>query len=113
MDGCLDCVDNCRGEIGLEFLQRKERKPLSTLPAESKLRLMGVNNMKMITHSGKRDPHLHIRTPLGIINIRVGLIGARGQRVESIQIIPNNYAGEPRVVLNGYPNTRLVEEVTP
>jgi hypothetical protein len=56
-----------------------------------------------------RDPLLHIETPLGIINIRVGLYDSQGRRVESIEVLPNNYCGEPAVRVRGRYNTRLVE----
>ena len=51
---------------------------------------------------------LHVETPLGIINIRVGLADGTGRAVDSIEVIPNNYAGEPKVLRKGYANTRLV-----
>jgi hypothetical protein len=67
--------------------------------------------MKTVLHTSKsRDKLLHIETDLGIINIRVGLIDTEGRRVESIEIIRNNYAGEPKVTLDGYTNSRLIEE---
>jgi len=53
---------------------------------------------------------LHIETPLGIVNITVGLRDERGARVESISTIPNNYAGECKVSLDGYSNTRFIEQ---
>lgn len=69
--------------------------------------------MKRISHYSKsKDKLLHIETDLGIINIRVGLIDNEGRRVESIEIIPNGYAGEPKVTRDGYANTRLIEEAT-
>lgn len=52
---------------------------------------------------------LHVETPLGIVNIRIGLHDAEGRRVNSIEVIPDEYAGEPRVDVDGYRNTRLVE----
>lgn len=52
---------------------------------------------------------LHVETPLGIVNIYVGLRDATGRRVERIEVIPNNYAGEPKVTRSGYANTRLIE----
>ena len=51
---------------------------------------------------------VHVETPLGIVNIRVGLVDRRGRDVDSIEVIPNQYAGEPKVVRRGYCNTRLV-----
>ena len=53
--------------------------------------------------------HLHVETPLGVINIRVGLSDMKGRRVESIKVSPNNYAGEQKVIRRGLANTRLVE----
>lgn len=53
--------------------------------------------MRRITHYGKRDNLLHVETPLGIVNIRVGLRNAKGQRVESIELVPNRFAGHPEV----------------
>jgi hypothetical protein len=67
--------------------------------------------MKTISHTSKsKDKLLHIETDLGIINIRVGLTDTEDRRVESIEIIRNNYAGEPKVILDGYTNSRLIEE---
>ena len=56
-----------------------------------------------------RDGLLHVETPNGIVNIRVGLHDRRGRAVDSVQIIPDDYAGENKVVV--YPgrcNTRIV-----
>lgn len=55
---------------------------------------------------------LHVETPLGIVNIRIGLHDAEGRRVESVEIVPNSYAGEPAVTVDGHRNTRLVEEAS-
>lgn len=63
--------------------------------------------MKSITW-GKSEP-LHVETPLGIVNIRCGLSDTSGRSVDSIEVIPSCYAGERRVVLRGYGNTRLVQ----
>jgi len=65
--------------------------------------------MKRVSMMRSRDPLLHIETPLGIINIRVGLHDSQGRRVESIEVIPNNYCDEPAVRRRGFCNTRLVE----
>ena len=51
---------------------------------------------------------LHVETPNGIVNIRVGLEDALGRSVDSIEVIPDNYAGEPKVLRRGFCNTRLV-----
>lgn len=67
----------------------------------------------MRKHELKRIRHrygiLHVETPLGIVNIRAGLTDRHGRAVESIEFIPNTYAGEPKVVRRGYANTRLVQ----
>ncbi len=55
---------------------------------------------------------LHVETPLGIVNILVGLSDHKGRRVDAVQVIPNHYAGERKVVRRGYGNTRLVELLT-
>lgn len=60
-------------------------------------------NMKTVTH---RAGILHVETPLGIVNIHVGLRNEAGQRVEAIELIPNRYAGEPTVTVEG---SRFVE----
>jgi hypothetical protein len=59
-----------------------------------------------------RDSLLHVETPLGIVNIRVGLHDVEGRRVDSVEVIPNGYAGEPRVEVDGYRNTRMIEQTT-
>jgi hypothetical protein len=62
--------------------------------------------MKSLSH---RKGLLHIETPLGIVNITLGLHDRRGRAVESIEVIPNRYAGEQKVVRSGYANTRLIQ----
>lgn len=62
--------------------------------------------MKRVVH---RKGLLHVETPLGIVNIRVGLHDRKGRRVESIEVLENRYAGQPKVVRRGYCNTRLIE----
>jgi hypothetical protein len=59
----------------------------------------------------KDEQLLHVETPLGIVNIRTGLHDAEGRRVESIELIPNSYVGEPEVTVDGYSNSRLIEAV--
>lgn len=44
---------------------------------------------------------LHVETPLGIVNIYVGLTDRRGRKVETIEMIPTALAGEPMVVVQG------------
>lgn len=64
--------------------------------------------LKVIRHD-KYGECLHVETPLGVVNIRVGLSDKRGRAVDSIEVLPKCYAGEPKVVLHGRHNTRLVE----
>src|ERR1041384_5361304 len=64
----------------------------------------------VVLNERSRDPKLHIETPLGIVNITIGLHDADGRRVVSVETIPNDYVGEPKVTLDGYGNTRLIEE---
>lgn len=52
---------------------------------------------------------LHVETPLGIVNIRVGLSDNKGRRVNSVEVIPSRYAGEKKILRSGYGNTRLIE----
>jgi len=52
---------------------------------------------------------LHIETPLGLINIRVGLMDSQGRIVESIEVIPDKFAGENKIVRRGCYNTRLIQ----
>jgi len=62
--------------------------------------------MKSITlHAGQL---LHVETPNGIVNIRAGLSDAIGREVDSIEVIPDRYAGERRVVVSGRRNTRMI-----
>lgn len=55
---------------------------------------------------------LHVETPLGIVNIRVGLHDLKGRRVDSIEVIPDRYVGEKKVRRSGYGNTRLIQALT-
>ena len=53
---------------------------------------------EMQTVTPKRGTRIiHVETPLGIVNIHIGLTDRHGRRVENIQMRPNEYAGEPRV----------------
>ena len=52
---------------------------------------------------------MHICTPLGIINIRVGLTDSTGRRVDSITVTPDEWIGRKKVIRRGWYNTRLVE----
>ena len=51
---------------------------------------------------------LHVETPNGIVNIRVGLTDMKGRSVDSIEVIPDRFAGENKVRRSGYANTRLI-----
>lgn len=52
---------------------------------------------------------IHVETPLGIVNIYLGLHDEQSRRVERVVMIPNQYAGEPRVEID--PATgRFIEE---
>tara|TARA_R100001082_G_scaffold30763_1_gene15464 strand:- start:1124 stop:1333 length:210 start_codon:yes stop_codon:yes gene_type:complete len=64
--------------------------------------------MKTISHYNSKKL-LHIETPLGIINIRVGLTDRLGRSVDSIEVIPSNYAGQNKVKRSGLSNTRLIK----
>lgn len=58
--------------------------------------------MKRISHTFRaRDRLLHIETELGIINIYTGLHDHKGSVMERIDIIPDDYAGEPEVRMEG------------
>jgi len=53
---------------------------------------------------------LHVETPLGIVNIMVGLVDSLGRRVNAVQIIPDaDEPGKKKVKRRGWYNTRLVE----
>lgn len=65
-----------------------------------------MRTVKTVVH---RKGILHIETPLGIVNITLGLSDVSGRVVESIEVIPNKYAGELKVKRSGYGNTRLIQ----
>lgn len=65
-----------------------------------------MKRMKTVIH---RSGLLHIETPLGIVNIRIGLIDKNGRSVEAIDILPNRGAGDPKVKLIGRGISRLVQ----
>lgn len=47
--------------------------------------------MKRIIHKARgRENLLHIETPLGIVNITVGLTASDGADVDSIEILPDD-----------------------
>ena len=52
---------------------------------------------------------LHVETPLGVINIRVGLVDSTGRRVDSITVTPDELTGGKKIIRRGYYNTRMVE----
>jgi len=52
--------------------------------------------------------HLHVETPLGVINIRCGLTDMRGRAIDSVVLTPDAYPDENRVVVRGMVNTRFV-----
>lgn len=59
-------------------------------------------NTRVITidPNGRRKTRLlHVETPLGIVNIWVGLTDIKGRRVERVDMLPNNYSGERKVVV--------------
>ena len=58
----------------------------------------------------KKDRIIHVETALGIVNIWLGLMASQGQRVERVEILPNDYAGEPKVTLDGSCATRMIEQ---
>lgn len=62
-----------------------------------------MRDMKSISH---RRGILHVETPLGIVNIHVGLTDRRGRKVEAVSMLPNRYSGEPKVIVSG---SRFVE----
>jgi hypothetical protein len=62
--------------------------------------------MRRISHYKKGC--LHVETPNGIVNIRVGLTDMSGRSVDSIEIIPDRYAGEKKVKVSGPRNTRMI-----
>ena len=64
-------------------------------------------------HAGGRHL-LHVETDHGIVNVYVGIHDARGRSVTTIEIIPDRYAGEPKVMmrkvlLRGASVVRLVQ----
>ena len=55
---------------------------------------------------------LQIETPLGVVSIRVGLTDWEGRKVETIEIAPNNLAGQPKVMAEGGLFTSLTEALS-
>jgi hypothetical protein len=61
---------------------------------------------------GPKTRLVHVETDLAIVNIYLHLTDTNGQRVESVEVIPNNYAGEPQVITdNDIRHIRIVEPV--
>jgi hypothetical protein len=60
----------------------------------------------------KAGQMLHVETPNGIVNIRAGLTDRHGRAVDSIESIPESYAGELKVYRRGPANVRLVRAKT-
>jgi hypothetical protein len=56
----------------------------------------------------KNGDILHIETPNGIVTIRAGLTDRLYRKVDSVKIIPDNYAGDNKIKLVGLHNTRLI-----
>jgi hypothetical protein len=52
---------------------------------------------------------LHVETPLGVINIRVGLMDSAGRRVDSVTVTPDEITDGKKIIRRGYYNTRMVE----
>jgi hypothetical protein len=52
---------------------------------------------------------LHVETPLGVINIRVGLVDSTGRRVDSVTVTPDEIIGDKKIIRRGYYNTRMIE----
>jgi hypothetical protein len=65
-----------------------------------------------MTSTRRNAPRLlHVETPLGIVNIYTQLNDSEGRRVERVEYIPNDYAGEPKVATdNGTRAIRAVEQ---
>lgn len=66
-----------------------------------------MSRRRSIVH---KEGLLHVETPNGIVNIRVGLTDSEGRSVDSIECLPDQYVGEPQVTLDGYSNTRMIRE---
>jgi len=53
--------------------------------------------------------HLHVETPLGVINIRCGLTDMRGRAIDSVTVTPDQNPDSLKIVRRGLHNTRLVQ----
>lgn len=70
-----------------------------------------LSDMKTVTASKKKSV-IHVETELGIVNIYTHLHDESGRRVETVEFIPNEYAGEPKINTdNNIRRVRFVEEV--
>ena len=64
---------------------------------------------RLIFTNPKREKLLHVEVPLGIVNIRIGEVDHVGREVNTIELVPDNYPKENKVVARGGPhNTKLV-----
>ncbi len=68
---------------------------------------------KYVRASGKQSTLVHVETPLGIVNIRTNLKDVHGNRVDTIEFLPNDYSGEPKVTVDGSRVVRLIEQGAP
>jgi len=51
----------------------------------------------------------HIEVEGCIVNIRTGLTDTRGRKVTHVEILPDNYAGEPKWKVSGNRNNRVIQ----
>ena len=56
-----------------------------------------------------RDGCFHVELPNCIVNMRPGLSDLEGRPVDSVEIIPNSYAGEEVQVIPDVRNVRVVK----
>lgn len=61
-------------------------------------------------HVRKSTRILHVETELGIVNIHIGLHDDDGHDVESVELLPDDYSGEPQVRVDGHARARFVRE---
>lgn len=57
----------------------------------------------------KEQQTLHVETDNCIVNIRQNLTDKFGRNVTSVEIIPDNFAGEPKRKLIGTTNNRIID----
>lgn len=60
------------------------------------------------TITAKPGELIHVETPNGIVNIRTGLTDQHGRSVDSVETLPDRYAGERKVMRRGAANVRLI-----